>query len=91
MKFLTKKNQKIEMTDYFSVSLCIHLIYMTEFEKLFKDIQNQLNNESKIYTKLKVCKYAFEVSKVANSFNSNRIEFYFNIRYFINDFNSNCR
>ena len=38
---------------------------MTELKKLFKDIQNQLNNESKKYTKLKICKYSFEVSKVA--------------------------
>ena len=37
---------------------------MAELEKLFKDIQNQLNNESKKYTKLKVCKYSFEVSEV---------------------------
>ena len=38
---------------------------MTELEKLFKDIQNQLNNESKKYAKLKICKYSFEVPKVA--------------------------
>ena len=38
---------------------------MTELEKLFKDMQNQLNNESKKYTKLKICKYSFEVFKVA--------------------------
>ena len=38
---------------------------MTELERLFKDKQNQLNNESKKYTKLKICKYSFEVSKVA--------------------------
>ena len=38
---------------------------MTELEKLFKDMQNQLNNKSKKYTKLKICKYSFEVSKVA--------------------------
>ena len=38
---------------------------MTELEKSFKDIQNQLNNESKKYTKLKICEYSFEVSKVA--------------------------
>ena len=37
---------------------------MTELEKLFKDVQNQLNNESKKYTKLKIYKYSFEVSKV---------------------------
>ena len=38
---------------------------MAELEKLFEDIQNQLNNESKKYTKLKIRKYSFEVSKVA--------------------------
>ena len=65
IEIFDEENEKIEMTDYFSVSLYIHQIYMTELEKLFKDIQNQLNNESKKYTKLKVCKYSFEVSKVA--------------------------
>ena len=34
-------------------------------DKLFKDIQNQLNIESKKYKKLKICKYTFEISKVA--------------------------
>ena len=38
---------------------------MTELEKLFKDIQNQLNNESKKYKKLEICKCSFEMSKVA--------------------------
>ena len=38
---------------------------MTELEKLFKDIQNQLNNEKTKHGKLKVCKYSFEISKVA--------------------------
>ena len=33
-------------------------------EKLFEDIQNQLNIESKKYKKLKICKYVFEISKV---------------------------
>ena len=33
-------------------------------EKLFEDIQNQLNIESKKYKKLKICKYTFEISKV---------------------------
>ena len=37
---------------------------MTELEKLFKDIQNQLNNESKKYKRLKICKYSFKISKV---------------------------
>ena len=34
-------------------------------DKLFEDIQNQLNIESKKYKKLKICKYTFEISKVA--------------------------
>ena len=38
---------------------------MTELEKLFEDIQNQYNNEKIKHTKLKICKYSFEVSKVA--------------------------
>ena len=38
---------------------------MTELEKLFKDIQNQLNNEKMKHRRLKICKYSFEISKVA--------------------------
>ena len=38
---------------------------MTELEKLFDDIQNQLNNEKIKHRKLKICKYSFEISKVA--------------------------
>ena len=37
---------------------------MTELEKLFDDIQNQLNNEKIKHRKLKICKYSFEISKV---------------------------
>ena len=37
---------------------------MTELEKLFEDIQNQLNNEKIKHRKLKICKYSFEISKV---------------------------
>ena len=37
---------------------------MAELEKLFKDIQNQLNNEKIKHRKLKICKYSFEISKV---------------------------
>ena len=37
----------------------------SELEKLFEDIQNQLNNEKIKHRKLKICKYSFEVSKVA--------------------------
>ena len=53
------------MTDYFSISVYIHQLYMTELEKLFKDIQNQLNNEKIKRKRLKICKYSFEISKVA--------------------------
>ena len=37
---------------------------MTELEKLFKDIQNQLNEEKIKHRKFKICRYSFEVSKV---------------------------
>ena len=37
---------------------------MTELEKLFEDIQNQLINEKIKHRKLKICKYSFEISKV---------------------------
>ena len=38
---------------------------MTELEKLFEDIQNQLDIEKIKHKKLKICKYSFEISKVA--------------------------
>ena len=38
---------------------------MTELEKLFKDIQIQLDIEKIKHKKLKICKYSFEISKVA--------------------------
>ena len=38
---------------------------MSELEKLFEDIQNQLDIEKIKHKKLKVCKYSFEISKVA--------------------------
>ena len=37
---------------------------MTELEKLFKDIENQLDIEKIKHRKLKICKYSFEISKV---------------------------
>ena len=37
---------------------------MTELEQLFKDIQNQLNQEKIKHRRLRICKYSFEVSKV---------------------------
>ena len=38
---------------------------MSKLEKLFDDIQNQLNQEKIKHRKLKICKYSFEISKVA--------------------------
>ena len=37
---------------------------MTELEKLFDDIQNQLINEKIKHKRLKICKYSFEISKL---------------------------
>ena len=37
---------------------------MKRLEKLFEDIQNQLNQEKLKHRRLKVCKYSFEISKV---------------------------
>ena len=37
---------------------------MSELDKLFEDIQIQLNNEKIKHKKLKICKYSFEISKV---------------------------
>ena len=37
---------------------------MSELEKLFDDIQNQLNQEKLKHRRLKICKYSFEISKV---------------------------
>ena len=38
---------------------------MTNLEKFFDEILLQHQNESKKYKKLKICKYSFEISKVA--------------------------
>ena len=38
---------------------------MTELGKLFKDIQNQYNDEKIKHKRLKIYKYSFEISKVA--------------------------
>ena len=37
---------------------------MDKLNKLFDDIEFQLNDESLKYRKLKICKYSFEISKV---------------------------
>ena len=39
---------------------------MKELDDLFNDIKLQLNIEKSKYKKLKICKYSFEISKVAN-------------------------
>ena len=64
---------------------------MSELEKLFKDIQNQLNEEKLKHRRLKICKYSFEISKVIILSVSNRIIIYINICYLIYDFNTNYR
>ena len=38
---------------------------MHRLKKLFEEILSQLQSESKKYKKLKICKYSFEISKVA--------------------------
>ena len=38
---------------------------MTNLDKLFDEILSQLKEESIKYKKLKICKYSFEISKVA--------------------------
>ena len=38
---------------------------MKELDDLFNDIKVQLNIEKSKYKKLKICKYSFEISKVA--------------------------
>ena len=38
---------------------------MKELDDLFNDIKVQLNIEKSKYTKLKICKYSFEINKVA--------------------------
>ena len=48
---------------------------MTVLEKLFDDIQNQLNNEKIKHRKLKICKYSFEISKVVILSISNGLSF----------------
>ena len=53
------------MKDFFQISLYIFLKYMIRLEKLFNEILIQLKEESKKYKRLKICKYSFEISKVA--------------------------
>ena len=37
---------------------------MKELEQLFKDIQNQLNDEKIKHKRLKICRYCFEIEIV---------------------------
>ena len=60
---------------------------MTDLEKLFNEISLQLKEESKKYKKLKICKYSFEISKVAILSIATGFHL-LNICYFINNFNS---
>ena len=60
-----ENNQDIAMKDFFQISLYISYIYMKELDDLFNDIKLQLNIEKSKYKKLKICKYSFEISKVA--------------------------
>ena len=48
---------------------------MSELEKLFDDIQNQLNQEKLKHRRLKICKYSFEISKVAILFVATGLSF----------------
>ena len=63
---------------------------MTELEKLFDDIQNQLNQEKLKHRRLKICKYSFEISKVAILSVATGLS-YFNICYSIYDINPHYR
>ena len=38
---------------------------MADLEKIFNEISLQLKKESKKYKRLRICKYSFEISKVA--------------------------
>ena len=60
-----ENNEDIIMKDFFQINLYIGQIYMTNLDKLFEEILIQLQNESIKYKKLKICKYSFEISKVA--------------------------
>ena len=57
-------------------------------EKLFNEILLQLKEESIKYKKLKICKYSFEISKVAILSLSNRSFIFKYFCYFIDSFNT---
>ena len=63
------KNQKKSRYSYdrFISNIILYKlnIYMMHLEKLFNEILLQLKEESRKYKKLKICKYSFEISKVA--------------------------
>ena len=57
-------------------------------EKLFNEILLQLKEESIKYRKLKICKYSFEISKVAILSLATGSIFYKYFCYFINRFDT---
>ena len=64
---------------------------MAELEKLFEDIQNQLNNEKIKHRKLEICKYSFEISKVCILSVATGLSFISIFAIFIYDFDSYYR
>ena len=64
---------------------------MKELNKLFDDIEFQLNDESIKYRRLKLCRYSFEISKIVILSLARGLSFFkyfFNLKY---DFNTNYR
>ena len=64
---------------------------MMHLEKLFNEILLQLKEESIKYRKLKICKYSFEVSKVAILSLATGLSFYKYFCYFINSSDTSHR
>ena len=64
---------------------------MTNLDKLFEEILSQLQNESKKYKKLKICKYSFEISKVCILSLATGLSFYKYFCYPIYNINTSHR
>ena len=65
---------------------------MDKLDKLFDDLEFQLNDESMKYRRLKICIYSFEISRVVIYFKfSYRIILFKYICYFKCNFNSYYR
>ena len=62
---------------------------MKELNKLFDDIEFQLNDESMKYRRLKICKYSFEISKVVILSLATGLSFISNFCNIIYDINTN--